>query len=71
MNLVLMPYYYFFRFFSFTDFQLLLESGASLQLLNFGPIPFQSGHFGLGRFGPISGVNRFGTVAVGRFGPIS
>ena len=32
----------------------------------FGPIPVRSG-----RFGPISGVSRFGPVGAGRFGPIS
>ena len=37
----------------------------------FGPIPVRSGRFGPGRFGPISGVNRFGPVGAGRFGPIS
>ena len=35
----------------------------------FGPIPFRSGRFGLGRFGPILEVGRFGPVLVGRFGP--
>ena len=30
----------------------------------FGPIPFRSG-----RFGPISGVSRFGPILVGHFGP--
>ena len=37
----------------------------------FGPIPLRSGRFGLGRFGPISGVSRFGPVGAGRLGPIS
>ena len=37
----------------------------------FGPIPVRSGHFGQGRFGPISGVGRFSPVEAGRFGPIS
>ena len=37
----------------------------------FGPIPFRSGRFGLGRFGPISGVSRFSPTGAGRFGPIS
>ena len=37
----------------------------------FGPIPVRSGRFGPGRFGPISGVSRFGPVGAGRFGPIS
>ena len=37
----------------------------------FGPIPVRSGRFGPGRFGPISGVSRFGPVGEGRFGPIS
>ena len=37
----------------------------------FGPIPVRSGRFGPGRFGPISGVSRFGPVGSGRFGPIS
>ena len=32
----------------------------------FGPIPVRSG-----RFGPISGLSRFGPTGVGRFGPIS
>ena len=36
----------------------------------FGPIPFRSGRFGLGRFGPISGMGRFGLILVGRFGPL-
>ena len=36
----------------------------------FGPIPFQSGRFGLGRFGPILEVGRFGQILVGRFGPL-
>ena len=36
----------------------------------FGPIPFRSGRFGLGRFGPISGVGRFGPTGAGRFGPL-
>ena len=36
-----------------------------------GPIPVRSGHFGLGRFGAISGVSRFGPTWAGRFGPIS
>ena len=36
-----------------------------------GPIPVRSGRFGPGRFGPISGVSRFGSVGAGRFGPIS
>ena len=36
----------------------------------FGPIPFRSGRFGLGRFGPILEVGRFGPVLVGRFGPL-
>ena len=31
----------------------------------FGPIPFRSG-----RFGPISGVSRFGQILVGRFDPL-
>ena len=34
----------------------------------FGPIPFRSGRFGLGHFGPISGVGRFGQTLAGRFG---
>ena len=34
----------------------------------FGPIPFRSGRFGLGRFGPISGVGHFGPILVGCFG---
>ena len=29
------------------------------------------GRFGPGRFGPISGVSRFGPIGAGRFGPIS
>ena len=29
---------------------------------HFGPIPFRSGSFGLGPFGPISGVGRFGPI---------
>ena len=37
----------------------------------FGPIPVRSGRFGPGRFGPISGVGRFGPIEAGRFGPIS
>ena len=37
----------------------------------FGPILVRSGRFGPGRFGPISGVSRFGPVRAGRFGPIS
>ena len=37
----------------------------------FGPIPIRSGRFGPRRFGPISGVSRFGPVGAGRFGPIS
>ena len=37
----------------------------------FGPIPGRSGHFGLGLFGPISEVSRFGPVGAGRFGPVS
>ena len=37
----------------------------------FGPIPVRSGRFGPGRFGPFSGVSRFGPVGAGRFGPIS
>ena len=37
----------------------------------FGPIPVRSGRFGPSRFGPISGVSRFGPVGAGRFGPIS
>ena len=37
----------------------------------FGPIPVRSDCFGPGRFGPFSGVSRFGPVGVGRFGPIS
>ena len=37
---------------------------------HFGPIPFRSGRFGLGRFGPISGVGRFGPTLAGRFGPL-
>ena len=36
----------------------------------FGPIPFRSGRFGLGRFGPILEVGRFGPILVGRFGPL-
>ena len=36
----------------------------------FGPIPSWSGHFGLGCFGPISEVGRFGPILVGRFGPL-
>ena len=36
-----------------------------------GPIPFRSGRFGLGRFGPISGVGRFGRILAGRFGPLN
>ena len=34
--------------------------------MNPGPIPVRSG-----RFGPNSGVNRFGPTGAGRFGPIS
>ena len=34
----------------------------------FGPIPFRSGRFGLGCFGPNSGVSRFGPTGMGRFG---
>ena len=37
----------------------------------FGPLPVRSGRFGLGRFGSISGVSRFGPVGAGRFSPIS
>ena len=37
----------------------------------FGPIPVRSGRFGMGRFGPIFGVSRFGPVGAGRFNPIS
>ena len=33
--------------------------------------PHSSGRFGPGRFGPISGVSRFGPIRVGRFGPVS
>ena len=36
----------------------------------FGPIPFRSGHFSLGRFGPILETGRFGPVLVGRFSPL-
>ena len=36
----------------------------------FGPIPIRLGLFGLGRFGPISGVGHFGPILVGRFGPL-
>ena len=37
----------------------------------FGPIPVRTpGRFGLGRFGPILEVGRFGPVVVGRFGPL-
>ena len=36
----------------------------------FCPIPFRSGRFGLGRFGPISGVGPFGPILVGPFGPL-
>ena len=36
----------------------------------FGPIPFRSGRFGLGHFGPISGLGRFGPTLAGRFGPL-
>ena len=36
----------------------------------FGPIPFKSGRFGLGRFGPISVVGRFGPILVGRVNPL-
>ena len=37
----------------------------------FGPIPVRSGRFGPGRFGPNSGMSRFGPIGAGRFGPIS
>ena len=37
---------------------------------SFGPIPFRSGRFGMGRFGPISRVGRFGPILAGRFGPL-
>ena len=43
----------------------------SWNLGRFGPIPVRSGRFGQGRFGPISGVCRFGPTEVGRFGPVS
>ena len=49
-------------------------SGRSVNLTNpgrFGPIPIRPGRFGPGRFGPISGVSRFGPTGAGRFGPIS
>ena len=37
----------------------------------FGPIPFPSGHFGLGRcFGPMSVVGHFGPILAGHFGPL-
>ena len=36
----------------------------------FGPIPFRSGRFGLGRFGLILEVGRFGPVLVGPFSPL-
>ena len=36
----------------------------------FGPIPFRSGRFGPGRFGPILNVGRYGHIMVGRFGPL-
>ena len=36
----------------------------------FCPIPFRSGRFGLGRFGLISRVGRFGPILAGRFGPL-
>ena len=36
----------------------------------FGPIPFRPGRFGLGRFGPILEVGRFGLLLVGHFGPL-
>ena len=36
----------------------------------FGPIPFRSGCFCLGRFGPILEVGRFGPVLVGGFSPL-
>ena len=36
----------------------------------FDSIPFRSGRFGLGRFGPILGVGRFGPILVGRFGSL-
>ena len=38
---------------------------------HYSPIPVRSGHFGLDRFGLISGVSHFGAVGVGRFGAIS
>ena len=40
---------------------------AVRNLGRFVPIPFRSGRFGLGRFGPILQVGRFGPVLVGRF----
>ena len=36
----------------------------------FCPIPVRSGRFDPGRFGPNSGVSRFGPIGVGRFGSI-
>ena len=36
----------------------------------FGPIPFRSGHFGLGLFGPILEVGCFGLILLGHFGPL-
>ena len=42
-----------------------------LNLGRFGPIPVRSGRFGPGRFGPISGVGRFGPTGAGRFGLVS
>ena len=45
--------------------------GVSWNPRRFGHIPVRSGRFGPGRFGPISGVSRFGPVGAGRFGPIS
>ena len=36
----------------------------------FGPIPVRSGRFSPGRFGPISGVSRFGPVGAGKGGGV-
>ena len=44
----------------------MLTNGKQTNPGRFGPIPVRSG-----RFGPISGVSRFGPAWAGRFGPVS
>ena len=52
------------------DFLEPIGNGSFRSYSSSDPGLFRPGRFGLGRFGPISGVARFGPILAGLFGPL-